>query len=240
MQKKHLRDIKDYFKGWVISRVTQTRMEKPIDLRVIPMLTDDPEQDEGRWSKLDWEMYAYLLNVREDAILLKDRHLVYTRDRARQQWAAERRGYFDAVLASHTGDFFLDPDTGICTPKSEEGFPIYKVGDKAKRVDQSYLYRSEIARLIDGGDRVVITFQDAHRSKDYLDDVVKGFMPEGMNELREYGEVVPAPPRLFAFAYDAVHSSAVFVCGNEGRLREVRDNIAAMVPASLAERSIIP
>lgn len=249
MRKKHLRDIKDYFKGWIISLSTHAGS---LDLRVVPMITDDPEQPAGRWSSSDWGTYAFLLNVPEAAILLKDRHLVYTRDRQVWQslnkpskddnfrlWADERRAYFGEALASHGGDFFLDPDTGICTPNSEAAFPIYQVSEGKERLDQSYLYRAEIARLLGGDDRVVVVFQDAHRNKGYLDDVLKSLTPEGMAGLKEYGKVAAAPPTLHAFAYDAVHSCAVFVCRNESRLTDLKRMIREEIPKCLADESIV-
>lgn len=251
MRKKHLRDIKDYFKGWAISLLSRSGSEQPVNLRVIPMLTDDANADGGKWEESDWEIYAHLLNVRKDDILLKDRHLVYTRDsqwrglkpkqkqEAKQEWADQRSAYFDAAIANHTGDLFIDPDTGIGTPNSEERFPIYQVTDTTERVDHGYIYRSEIARLTTGSDRIVTVFQDAHRGKGYLAGVVNSFKPAGMVGLREYGVSVASLPKLFAFAYDAVHSSIVFVCGDAARLQTVKGKIQSIIPAPLAKRSIV-
>lgn len=251
MRKKHLRDIKDYFKGWIIAVVSNKKVHEPLDLRVIPMLTDDPTANTGKWTVADWAVYAHLLNVGTNDVLLKDRHLVYIRDRqawqgltttrkqqARQAWADERRDYFEAALAAHAGDFFIDPDTGICTPNSEQLFPLYRGTTGSERIDHSYVYRSELARLTEKSSRVVIVFQDAHRGKGYLAGVVDAFKPAGMTGLRHYGAVVPAPPKLFAFAYDAVHSCAVFVCRDKARLDKVKSGIKSAIPAALAAQSI--
>lgn len=84
----------------------------------------------------------------------------------------------------------------------------------------------------------MIVFQDAHRGKGYLAGVVDAFNPAGMTGLRHYGAVVPAPPKLFAFAYDAVHSCAVFVCRDKARLDKVKSGIKSAIPAALAAQSI--
>ncbi len=93
MNLRYLGDALDYWKGSLFLRLQEAGILK--DFSVDPMLTD-PEH----WYAPDFRLYADLLQIRLDQILQHKRKL---------QEGGEK--YFAEV--THTGDLFIDPDTGI-------------------------------------------------------------------------------------------------------------------------------
>lgn len=93
MNLEFLGDALDYWKGSVFLRLQKGGILK--DFSVDPMLTD-PED----WYAADFELYADLLQIRPNQILP---HKIKLRE--------DREEYFAEVM--HTGDLFVDPDTGI-------------------------------------------------------------------------------------------------------------------------------
>ena len=88
-----LGDAIDYWKGSLFLRLQNRGILK--DFLVDPMLTD-PED----WHAADFQVYANLLQTTPDQILRHKTKLQENRER-----------YFAEVI--HTGDLFVDPNTGI-------------------------------------------------------------------------------------------------------------------------------
>lgn len=93
MNLRFLGDALDYWKGSIFLRLQNRGILK--DFLVDPMLTDPVN-----WHAADFQLYADLLQIRPDQILRHKRMLQENRAR-----------YFAEVI--HTGDLFVDPDTGI-------------------------------------------------------------------------------------------------------------------------------
>ena len=93
MNLRFLGDAFDYWKGSIFLRLQKGRILK--DFSVDPMLTD-PED----WHTVDFQLYADLLQIRWDQIIQHTKKL-----------REDREKYFAEVM--HTGDLFVDPDTGI-------------------------------------------------------------------------------------------------------------------------------
>ena len=93
MNLRFLGDALDYWKGSVFLRLQKGGIL--MDFSVDPMLTD-PED----WQAVDFQLYADLLQIRPNQILQHKRKL-----------REDREEYFAEVM--HTGDLFVDPDTGI-------------------------------------------------------------------------------------------------------------------------------
>ena len=95
MNLRFLGDALDYWKGSVFLRLQNGGILK--DFSVDPMLTDS-----GDWDADDFKLYADLLQIRRKQILP---HKIELRE--------DREKYFAEVM--HTGDLFVDPDTGIAS-----------------------------------------------------------------------------------------------------------------------------
>jgi len=93
MNLEFLGDALDYWKGSIFLRLQKGGILK--DFLVDPMLTD-PED----WYAADFRVYADLLQIRPNQIL---QHEIKLRE--------DREKYFAEIM--HTGDLFVDPDTGI-------------------------------------------------------------------------------------------------------------------------------
>jgi len=93
MNLKFLGDALDYWKGSMFLRLQNGGVLE--DFSVDPMLTDP-----GDWDASDFQLYADLLRIGRKQIL---QHKIKLRE--------DREEYFAEVL--HTGDLFVDPDTGI-------------------------------------------------------------------------------------------------------------------------------
>ena len=93
MNLRYLGDALDYWKGSLFLHLQEAGILK--DFSVDLMLTD-PEH----WYAPDFRLYGDLLQTRLDQILQHKRKL-----------QEDREKYFAEV--THTGDLFIDPDTGI-------------------------------------------------------------------------------------------------------------------------------
>ena len=92
---------------------------------------DPVASDWAAWQPEDVSLFALLLRVDESKIV---RHKV---------GLSNRKHYFDEI--EHTGDLFLDPDTGIAT-------------GKVKRINQ-HVKPLEIERLLRGSERLLAVYQ---------------------------------------------------------------------------------
>jgi len=99
MNKKHLGDALDHWKGSILRQLQQKRLVS--DLGVEPMITDSQP-----WHKDALVVYAKLLHVRRGQF-------------ASHHWGTRgnRDSYFAETARRCPGDIFLDPDTGVCTGK---------------------------------------------------------------------------------------------------------------------------
>lgn len=93
MNLRFLGDALDYWKGSLFLRLQKGGILE--DFSIDPMLTDHKY-----WHALDFKLYADMLQIRLDQILQHKRKL-----------QEDREKYFAEV--THTGDLFIDPDTGI-------------------------------------------------------------------------------------------------------------------------------
>ena len=96
LRREFIGDALDHWKGSLIRFLESESLLE--NLAVVPMITDDLP-----WGDADISLYSRLLNaIGNKRILLSVK-----------SFSGERRNYFTAVR--HTGDLFLDPDTGIAT-----------------------------------------------------------------------------------------------------------------------------
>jgi hypothetical protein len=131
MNHAYLGDALDHWKGSLFEFLTGQSLLR--DLAVDPMATDGE-----KWTPDDFALFARLLHVSEPQIL---RH---------KSPLAARRKYFAEIL--HSGDLFLDPDTGIDTGG---GLPVEK-----------YIKPHELATLLETPEgRVVAVYQHVRAQK---------------------------------------------------------------------------
>jgi hypothetical protein len=120
---KYLGDALDHWKGSLFEYLANAGVLR--EFAVDPMASDLPE-----WTEADYSLFARLLRVDESRII---RHHVTLRDRPR---------YFAEI--THTGDLFLDPDTGIATG----------------RVTKRHISPLEVASLLEKPkDRLLVIYQ---------------------------------------------------------------------------------
>ncbi len=103
MQIDHLADAMDHWKGAMVEMLDGIAC----DLHVVPMLTDFIEAG-NPWQESHFKLYARLLKVPLDHVLLRDRPFRH----------ADRQSYFGQVCLKGEFDLLLDPNTGIETPTS--------------------------------------------------------------------------------------------------------------------------
>lgn len=101
-----LGDALDHWKGSIFSRLRKAGLLE--DFSVDPMLTDSED-----WNTADFRLYADLLQVSIDQIL---RHKIDLKE--------DRSKYFAKI--EHSGDLFLDPDTGIASKGSTRNSEVHK------------------------------------------------------------------------------------------------------------------
>jgi hypothetical protein len=104
MNKKHLGDAFDYWKGSLILILTQ-KHKLISNLIVVPMITDDE-----LWKEKQWQKYRTILN------LLK-KNSVWNEKKFKNPQKS-RHEYFTSIPADC--DIFLDPDTGVSFGKRKK------------------------------------------------------------------------------------------------------------------------
>jgi len=146
MNLRYLGDALDHWKGSLFSILAERELLN--DLAVDPMATD-----QSAWRAEDFELYAMLLRIASTRVL---RH---------QRTLAARSAYFAEIR--HSGDIFLDPDTGIATG--------------AVKAKVQYVEPADVCRLLFSGmNRAVVVYQHvrAQRTCDRVDAVVRVFPSE--------------------------------------------------------------
>jgi len=120
-----LGDALDHWKGSLFKSLQ--------DAGVVCGLAVDPmASDRKKWTKKDFELFAHLLRVSPSQIILHTADL------------EERPRYFAEI--PHTGDLFLDPDTGVATGRVKN--------------PKQYIMPVEIKQLLDtANDRMVMVYQ---------------------------------------------------------------------------------
>jgi len=123
---KFLGDAMDHWKGSLFESLQRAG--------VLHRLAVDPmASDSAMWTQDDFTLYAQLLHVKLSQLVPHDADL-----------GADRHRYFNEI--SHTGDLFLDPDTGIATGHVKE--------------QVKYITPSEIRDLLHmTRDRLLIAYQ---------------------------------------------------------------------------------
>ena len=119
-----LGDALDHWKGSLFESLHKSGVLR--NFAVDPMASDW-----AAWQPEDVSLFALLLRVDESKIV---RHKV---------GLSNRKHYFDEI--EHTGDLFLDPDTGIAT-------------GKVKRINQ-HVKPLEIERLLRGSERLLAVYR---------------------------------------------------------------------------------
>ncbi len=126
MNLKFLGDAIDHWKGSLFESLQRAGVLHR--LAVDPMVSDSTD-----WSRDDFALYARLLRVELSQLVPHDADL-----------GADRNRYFNEI--SHTGDLFLDPDTGIATGHVDE--------------QEKYITPSEIKGLLRmTSDRLLMVYQ---------------------------------------------------------------------------------
>lgn len=128
----YLGDALDHWKGSIFAELQTTDILR--DFAVDPMVGDA-----ASWKATDWSLLSKLLKVQQQQILS---HGLTLDD--------DRCAYFKEV--THTGDLFLDPDTGIAT-------------GRVKNPTQ-YLFPAEIFQLLDAHEpRLLVVYQHIRAQK---------------------------------------------------------------------------
>lgn len=175
-----LGDALDYWKGSLFFRLQREGIL--IDFLVDPMLTD-PEN----WQASDFRLYADLLQIRPGQILQHKRTL-----------RGEREQYFAEV--THTGDLFLDPNTGIDLRHTRHN-------DIEK-----YIKVSEIHQLVGGNlPRILCVYQHIRAKK--IGDIVR----ELKSALAESGT------EIYGFSYRTPTVAMLFMSVRQNRIERLKE-----------------
>jgi len=121
-----LGDALDHWKGCLFGSLQRSHILH--NFAVDPMASDLE-----CWQEEDFSLFARLLSVDRSQLVEHGR-----------PGLGNRAQYFDDIVQKHTGDLFLDPDTGVATG----------------RITKQHVKPSEIARLLlKAPDRLLIVYQ---------------------------------------------------------------------------------
>jgi len=195
MQLRFLGDAFDYWKGSLFCRLQGEGIL--VDFVVDPMLTDPKN-----WQESDSRLYADLLQITKAQVL-----------RHRRNLREERPQYFAEI--THTGDLFLDPDTGIDLRRTRHS-----------NIER-YVKVSEIHQLVRGNlPRILCTYQHLPRKK--TEDILR----ELMSALSEGGTGVH-----YSF-YKTWPVGMLFISGSRSRIKALnkyfRDHLGRHSDAKVA------
>jgi hypothetical protein len=175
---RFLGDALDYWKGSVFLRLQNRGVLK--DFLVDPMLTD-PED----WHADDFRLYADLLQMRPDQILRHNGKL-----------QENRETYFAEVI--HTGDLFVDPDTGI--------------GLGYARHAERYIRVKEVHQLLgEKLPRILCIYQHIGREK------TRDRVSKLITALAEFGA------RIYCCSYETPTVAMLFVSQKQNRIEQVSE-----------------
>ncbi len=127
MQLTFLGDALDHWKGSLFESLQREGVLR--QFAVEPMASELE-----RWTPEDFALYAKLLRLLPEQVI---RHTV--------SLGADRWAYFEEIRRQHSGDLFVDPDTGVATGSVKER--------------QRYIMPKEIADLLrDAQDRLLVIY----------------------------------------------------------------------------------
>jgi len=176
MNLRFLGDALDYWKGSLFFRLQREGIL--IDFLVDQMLTDPKD-----WRESDFQLYADLLQIRRGQILQHKRKL-----------KEEREQYFTEV--THTGDLFLDPDTGITLRYTS-------------RIER-YIKISEICQLLRGNlPRILCIYQHIRgkKTKDRVTALVSAIGKSGA--------------KVYCCSYQTPTVAMLFISARQNRIKPV-------------------
>lgn len=174
MKIKFLGDALDYWKGSIFSRLQKGGILR--DFAVDPMLTDAED-----WHTTDFQLYADLLQIKPDQVLRHKRNLHRDRDK-----------YFAEII--HSGDLFVDPDTGITL----------------RGARPEHIKIREVHQLLGGkSPRVLCIYQ--HRSREKTHDRVNKLV----SALREYDA------NIYSCSYESSTVAMLFLSRKQDRVEQV-------------------
>lgn len=190
MNLEYLGDALDHWKGSLFEYLQSEGVLR--DLAVDPMATD-----RDQWKEADYCLFARLLRIPRHQ-LIEHRASLITRDR-----------YFAEVV--HDGDLFLDPDTGIATPRSS---PVVK-----------YVKPRELANLLRSVcGRVISVYQHVRAVKTSLrvDQCVAAIKKE---------------TDVFGWCtYESPTVAMLFVCNEEVRTRDIETALKRLLGSHAKRR----
>ena len=191
MNLRFLGDALDHWKGSIISHLLEANL---LDHFAVDPMATDFEQ----WGEVDRLLYSRLLRVTPSQLVLHKHSLV-----------RDRKSYFSEV-AAHSGDLFLDPDTGICTNR---------------RPDVQHLKASELHSLLDQSqNRIILVYQHV-RAKRTHDRMLEVF-----NWLRQTG----AP--FCSYSYESPSVAMLFFSRQSDRLDHIGQFFSSMLDWHVEKR----
>jgi hypothetical protein len=133
MNLNYLGDALDHWKGSLFKYLQREGV-------LCHFAVDPMASDQAQWVETDFAIYRHLLWVNENQLI---RH---------QSTLADRQRYFLEIR--HTGDLFLDPDTGIST------------GWVKKKIENKYIKPQEAASLLHTqDDRLLVVYQHVRATR---------------------------------------------------------------------------
>jgi hypothetical protein len=173
MNLKFLGDVLDHWKGSIFESLQRGGVLR--HFAVDPMASDL-----AQWTDEDFALYARLLHIDPKQILAHSQSLV------------DRKAYFREIR--HTGDLFLDPDTGVST---------------GSRLEKQHVAPQEIATLLEA-DRLVIVYQHVRgcQVEDRVDEVC--------NAIQEHAHEAQW------CSYNSATVAMIFLSRSRGRVKSVR------------------
>src|SRR3990172_6412099 len=175
-----LGDALDHWKGSIFESLQRGGIVR--DFAVDAMASDLAD-----WKPEDFALFAKLLRVDQGQLI------------SHKQSLADREAYFDEI--KHSGDLFLDPDTGIATG----------------RPSKEHLAPTEVAKLLGSGDRILAVYQHvrAMRVCDRVDAVC---------------EVIQrASPSTHWCSYESGTVAMIFLATSPERLDAVRGHFSSLL-----------
>jgi hypothetical protein len=125
-----LGDALDHWKGSIFESLLQASLVR--DFAVDPMASDQEV-----WQLGDFTLLARLLRVDRSRLI------------PHQVGLADRKRYFAEI--AHTGDLFVDPDTGVATGKVKK--------------PKCYITPGEVATLLEVPERLLLVYQHVQRQE---------------------------------------------------------------------------
>ena len=187
MNLKFLGDALDHWKGSVFEGLQNSNILT--DFRVDAMASDIEN-----WRPEDWSLFAKLLKVKNSQIVSHETTLNINK----------RQKYFEEI--PHSGDLFLDPDTGIRTGSVKDS--------------KQYLNPDELFFLMNRGRRrVVIVYQHvrAVKTRERCEAVLKVLCSKSPTQ------------KFYSASYDSGMVTMLFFSFNKERIELVNDYLRELL-----------